>query len=130
MTTPCVNWPRDWENTAEGGMVVYFCVLELHDPFVQCFTESTITMSKPDAETSGHSLRVWPPFAWPDLDQDTSSYALLAAVCVDSTTSSYWNGERHFAAGPEDLTPHGRALYDNLQALYGREVLIITLLDT
>jgi hypothetical protein len=117
-------------DTGEGGMAVFFAILEdLDVPFVQCFPESVITMSFPDAVTSEHSDRVWP-----EIDRAAelpTSYPLLAAMCVDSTRAS-WSNENtgHFAAELDDLTTYGRALYDTLAAVYGREVLIITILDT
>lgn len=138
MTTECVNWPKGWKDSGEGGLVVYFAVLDDEDDsFVKCFAESTITMSYPDVEVSGHLSRVWsePPSRRRSGDDHLllefpGSLPLLAAICVDSTKSSWCRDGDYFTPTRNDLTDHGRALYDNLTALYGREVLILTLLDT
>lgn len=129
-TTACVNWPQRWEDSGEGGLVVYFVVVENYDdPFVQCYYESAPTMAYPDVIVSGHRDEVWPERRGDSLPE---SGDLLAVVCVASTTASWCDPDTgiYFAVTTADLTDHGKQLYNNLQALYGREVLIITLLDT
>lgn len=59
------------------------------------------------------------------------SRELLAAVCLGSNRQSlYHSAGGYFNCGYDDLNEQGKQLYDSLEALYQREPLLITLLDT
>jgi len=139
-----VNWPKDWKNTNEGGMVVYFAAAAVdmdingHIPeteLEQCCGASCVTLFYGE-EIPSDSIR---NFLFPDIDHADVlsenryiSRSLYAAVMVGNTGGSWWNEERqdYFECKYDDLTAEGKTLYRNLWDLYGFPPIIVTFLDT
>ncbi len=117
------------------------------DPFIRCHgPESTIALPLPDAVASGEQAdRIYrePPEPLPaqghsriEVEQhiyDTldSAHPVLAAVILGTSGTCWADNEGNpWQATTANLTSRGRALVVALNALYDREAVLVTYLDT
>ncbi len=154
--TGFVDWPKAggvWTDSGEGGMWVYaFWLAKTHppdlefrwpDPFIACHgVEATVCLPLPDSIVSDNPEQIY--FRdfdeLPDRDADPegytigvmdSGYQVIAAVCLGSTGNTWLDDQgRHWQCRPETLNSRGRALIVALNALYDREPVLVTYLDT
>ncbi len=153
--TGFVDWPTAdgrWKDSGEGGMWVYAFWLTktdpLHelqwpDPFIACHgVESTVCLPLPDSIVSDGSDRVYfrdydllpnrgtDPEGWAMGLMD-AGHAVLAAVCLGSTGNTWADPDgQYWQCRVDDLSSRGRALLVALNALYDREPVLVTYLDT
>jgi hypothetical protein len=130
--TGCVRWPTHLRNSGEGGMSVYALWPEgfsragdhnWEDPFYRCFSGLRIKASVCESPISNLG--------------DAEDAALYGALCLGTSGGSWewpdagqdeWPG--HWEAALSDLTDDGLAIVTALNALYGREAVLVTMLDT
>ena len=151
-----VDWPtagERWRDSGEGGMWVYaFWLAKTHppdpefrwpDPFIACHgVETTVCLPLPDSTVSDGVEQVYfrDTEDLPGRAEDPEGYTIavmdaghqvLAAVCLGSTGNSWVDGQgNYFQCRTETLNSRGRALIIALNALYDREPVLVTYLDT
>ncbi len=155
--TGYVNWPEGldgWRASGEGGMwVAAFWLCELgeddQDPFVRCHgPEYTIALPFPDSVATAlpadrlyrDDLKLdlpWEPeptrmqVEQHAYDQMDAAHPVLAAVVLGTSAICWSDGEgNYWSATTEELTSRGRALVVALNALYDRQAIVVTYLDT
>lgn len=141
----CVDFPVDspqWENTNEGGMVVKLVVVDDDNNSNQACCGASIIDFLSESLVGDDSALAEDPserYHYPNVDSDFDSaikYAsrrYLAAVVLGSTEWSGWNDteERYWHCTYQDLTEHGKVLYQQFRDLYpGAKLHLLTFLDT
>ena len=154
-----VNFPIGRiESTNEGGCFVRLVVLDVPDyverwvpccggyqyfHYDECFLGDDQYDPTPEPEPVNESPEEWMQYfkrryadrrqrnlkyyPYADSAREWQSTAVLAVLTIGATGWSSGEWRCTYA----DLTPEGKALYDNLQNLYpGREVRLLTYLDT
>lgn len=138
--TGWIVWPTHCENTCEGGMSVYAIVPEEADgggwaggdSFITCSPGIQPVASLPDVCLNDEvEQALWPLDDGEDALGGRARWSTpcLAMVCLGTSGGSWWDSD-YWHATRADLTVTGRQLVDALAALYGREPLIVTFLDT
>lgn len=128
-----VKWP-DHLPLGDMGTAVYAVVpaaVELgDDPFIRCLDAEPVTLERGESATPGYAD------LFPSLDvdprQEKTSRPVLAAVCLGTCGRGFYDGPnaRQWQCTRDDLENAGRELCDLLERLYGRPVLLVTLIDT
>lgn len=140
-----VRWPADWVDTEEGGMyVVAVWMVDRgenlfgEDRFARCFEAESVRMRFHEPIVTGDAgvleRAVWGmPIAALPRYADGVTNPVLAMIQLGSTNASYtregWGSEL-WSCTRDDLAPEGRSLVATLDGLYGREAVLLTLLDT
>lgn len=127
-----INWPKDWEDTGEGGLIVHLYVMDkpdYADRWEECIDDCEFwTRMDFDEKAKG----------WYQGNDEMSKFVksdlgmpILLAMKFGSTGKSYWNGNTMFAPGYSDLNDEGKQFIELLRKLYpGRRILMQTTLDT
>jgi len=123
-----------WTNTGEGGLNVYAVILQpekLENYYAKCLTgtpgwedmegvlfpEKYIEIS--DAMHEQEQINYSPSFEPANL-----------VMLIGTTKIAFWDGNFYFTAKMNDLTDHGKDLFDIIKFAYGVYPDIVTLLDT
>ena len=114
----------NWEDTGEGGLAVFFILLEGEVERNKCL-EGDIRWMSQDV--------VLAPERYIYLNKtDHHGHQVDLAMLVDSTTRSLYSQEEgcYFTASKKTLTRRGKKLFEMLTEIYRQEPDIVTLLDT
>lgn len=120
-----IKWPKapGYHNTHEGGMSVYAIWPNSNengygDRFYQCFPGLGIKASIHESPVSDIS--------------EVRELHLLAVLCLGTSGGSWFNGdgEHYWHATLADITEEGSLVLNSLEKLYGRQPVLVTILDT
>ena len=128
-----VNFPMEsdqYKHTGEGGMVVKLVAIDaiqFDEQFGFCcgaYVQDTLCETLVSDETENH---------YPQLTDSYDSIPYLAAIVMGSTGWSGfdWEAGNYWNCTFDDLTDEGKALYNQIQALYpDHQLQLLTFLDT
>ena len=123
-----INFPKDWEDSGEGGLVVHLFVLDnltYEDRWEMCIDDNDFMGSL----TFSKEMQGW--FPERRIKKEDYNRTVLLCMKIASTGKSYYDGDKIFCAKEKDLNEDGIKLFELLRKLYpGRELLLSTTLDT
>lgn len=126
-----VNWPEPtcnlgvdceleheaWHDTREGGMEAWL-VLPWHNDDSECIAGVSFELASYDVIVSKHKFL-------------NGSFSFSVVILLGSTGLCLWNkNSGYFTVSKDNLMPEGRALFDTIAKLFGREPQILTAIDT